>query len=136
MRQAESRRLLSLWRLRLSSVPRPNLHHEFRRVSSQHVAWIFLRPKPTRVIFPAQYRRHAIVISCDRGIGLNGHCRERPLPFARRGIAPVFPNARDTEQRAILDAKRMGLALPIMHIKVIHRYDAAAAAIRVAEDVL
>jgi hypothetical protein len=54
--------------------------------------------------------------------------RATSLPLVGRGIAPVFPDARDAEQGTIFHGEGMRLAVPIAHIEEIHWHNAAAAA--------
>ena len=112
----------------------PRAHHKLRGIRPEHIAWIFLQTKPARAILPAQYRRHAIVKGGYQRVCLDRHGGESSLPLVRRGIAPVLPDAGNAEQGTILHRKGMRFAVPVAHIKEIHRHDAAAAAIGVAED--
>jgi hypothetical protein len=110
----------------------PPAHHKLGRIRPEYIARIFLGTEPARVIFPAQYRRHAIVKWGYQRICLDRYGGESSLPFVRRRIAPVLPDPGDAEQGTILHDEGMLLSAPIAHIKEIHRYDAATAAIGIA----
>src|SRR5262249_680797 len=71
-------------------------------------------------------------------IGIGGNDCKRPNPFARSRLLPVLPDAGDAEWRAILHSDRIRLlrrltldSLPLE--ETVHRHNAAALAVRIAE---
>jgi hypothetical protein len=75
----------------------------------------------------------------DRGnecIGRHRDDGEGALPRARLGIAPIFPYAGDAERLAVLPGDRLPLAAVAFLKKAVHRHDAAAPAIGVAEPLI
>src|SRR5262249_12840071 len=85
-----------------------------------------------------QNHRHAVMNVDYQLVGIGGDNCKGPNPFARSRLLPVLPNASDAERRAILHRYRVGL-LCLLTLdrppfeEAIHRHNAAALAVRIAE---
>src|ERR1700686_3257916 len=72
----------------------------------------------------------------DQFVGRDGDDGERPLPFVRQRIAPIFPNPRDTERLAVATRDYVTLPIVVLLKEAVHRHYAAAPAIGVPEPLL
>src|SRR6516225_11461802 len=100
--------------------------------------WVRLLAEPTGVIAGCQDDWHPVMNVGHQLIGIGGDNCKSPNPFARSRLLPVLPDAGDAERRAVLHSDREGLLclltldrLPLK--ETVHRHNAAALAVRIAE---
>src|ERR1700722_8823382 len=72
----------------------------------------------------------------DQFVGRDSDDGERPLPFVRQRIAPIFPSPRDTERLAVATWDYVTLPIVVLLKETVHRHYAAAPAIGVPEPLL
>jgi hypothetical protein len=82
------------------------------------------------------YREHPVVDQRDQFVGRNDEDREGALPYLRRRIVPVLPDAGDAERTAITSGNRIPPPARIFLKKAVYRHDAAPLAIGIAEPII